>query len=69
VSHGVGGRVAHAEAVSDGDPEPVVPEGGEPVDVAGDAPDLLVDFVPVAVGVLGHLDHVVGGKVGAERDG
>ncbi len=69
MSHRVGGRVAHAEAVPDGDPEPVVPEGGEAVDVTGDAPDLLVDLVPVTVGVLGHLDHVVGGKVGAERDG
>jgi len=59
--------VAHAETVPDGDPEPVVTEGCQAVDVAGDAADLLVDLDPVAGRVLGHLDDVVGSQVGSKR--
>ena len=66
VCDSVGRRVAHAEPVPDRDPEPVVTEGGEADNVAGDAADLLIDFVPVAVGVLGHLDDVVWGQVGSK---
>ncbi len=65
--HTVRRRVAHAETVPDGDPEPVVTKGSQTVDVAGDAADLLVDLDPVAGRVLGHLNDVVGSQVGSKR--
>ncbi len=67
MSHTVGGRVAHSETISDGNPEPVVAEGGQSVDVAGDAANLLIDLVPVPGRVLGHLDNIVGSQVGSQR--
>ena len=66
VGHTVGGRVAETEAVTDGHSEFVVTERDQAVDVAADAADLIVDLLPVAVGILSHLHHVVGGEVGAK---
>ena len=67
MSHTVRGGVAHAETVPDGDSEPVVAEGSQAVDVAGDAANLLVDLDPVAGRVLGHFDNVIGSQVGSKR--
>ena len=67
VRDGVRWRIAHPEPVPNRNPKPVIPERRQAVDVASDASNLFVDLEPVTGRVLGHLDDVVGSKVGSKR--